>query len=45
MKSGMCYNDIVALFDKENSQLNIFQIEVKRKFAEMCESLGLGTIR
>merc|ERR1712113_681773 len=42
IKFHMSYNDIVGMFDKDHSTLNEDEIHVKKCFADLCESLGLG---
>ena len=38
----MSYNEIIKMFDEDHSSLDEDQVHVKKCFADLCESLGLG---
>eukprot|EP00116_Pleurobrachia_bachei_P005328 sb/3465590/ len=44
VKYHMSYNQIIELFNEENSNLTPYQIGIKESFSEFCEIIGLGKI-
>jgi len=44
VKYHMSYNQIIELFNEENTNLTPYQIGIKESFSELCEIIGLGKI-